>query len=214
MNKILILLIAVNAIITYKGLNDNLFFNRYKFNVGAIEKGEKIRFLTSGFLHADWMHFFFNMLSLYFFAEVVIHFLGLTPFMIVYFGGLLLGNYLSFMLYKNNKNYSAVGASGAVLSVIYASILLQPFSTIYLYFFIQMPAYIFGILYLLYSIYGMNKNNDGIGHSAHLGGAFAGYVCVCLLSFHSVINHFYIAILLLIPFILVYFKNKELINRK
>ncbi len=183
LDLITIIIIAANVIISYKGFGDYGFFERYKFNVGAVRRGEQIRLFSSGFLHADNAHLFFNMFSLYFFADVVIDLLGVFYFIIVYIGSLLLGSLLSLYFHKEEYHYSAVGASGAVMGVIYSAILLQPGMSLYMFFIpIPIPAYIFGIGYLLYSIYGMKNRVGNIGHDAHFGGAVGGYVITLLLS--------------------------------
>ena len=92
MNMILLALILANVVISYKGWNDLYFFRKYEFHVGSIRAGEQIRMLTSGFLHVDMSHLLFNMLTLYFFAPVVIAFLGTFSFVLVYFGSLVFGS--------------------------------------------------------------------------------------------------------------------------
>lgn len=183
LDLITIVIIAANVIISYKGFGDFNFFEKYKFQIGAIQRGEKIRLFSAGFLHADNQHLFFNMVSLYFFADVVIRLLNPLQFIIIYFGSLLLGNLLSFYFHKNEYHYSAVGASGAVSGIIYSAILLQPGMNLYMFFIpIPIPAYLFGIGYLLYSIYGMKNRVGNIGHDAHFGGAIGGYLITLLLA--------------------------------
>ena len=180
---ITIIIIAANVIISFKGFNDYSFFDKYKFNVGAVRRGEQIRMFSSGFLHVDNAHLFFNMFTLYFFADVVIDYLGNFKFLIIYLGSLVLGNLLSLAFHKNEYHYSAVGASGAVTGIIYSAILLRPDMSLYMFFIpIPIPAYVFGIGYLLYSIYGMKKQVGNIGHDAHFGGAIGGYVITLILA--------------------------------
>lgn len=206
---ITIILIAANAIISFKGFNDYAFFEKYKFNVGGIRRGEKIRLFSSGFLHADMQHLLFNMLTLYFFANVVIAYLGTTQFMLIYLGSLLLGNLLSLYFHKNEFHYSAVGASGAVSGVVYAAILLQPGMSLYLFFVpIPIPAYLFGIGYLLYSIYGMKNRIGNIGHDAHFGGAIGGYVITLVLSPWLFKTNLLMVVLLALPIVLLYILKK------
>ncbi|GAA4808991.1 rhomboid family intramembrane serine protease [Litoribaculum gwangyangense] len=182
-DMITIIIIAANVIISYKGFNDYGFFDKYKFQVGAVQRGEQIRIFSSGFLHADTAHLFFNMFSLYFFADVVIYQLSPMQFLLIYFGSLALGSLLSLYFHKDEYHYSAVGASGAVMGVIYSAILLQPGMSLYMFFIpIPIPAYIFGIGYLLYSIYGMKNRIGNIGHDAHFGGAIGGYIITLILS--------------------------------
>ncbi|OUR97666.1 rhomboid family intramembrane serine protease [Flavobacteriales bacterium 33_180_T64] len=178
-----IIIIAVNALTSYKGFNDYGFFERYKFNVGGIKRGEQFRLFSSGFLHADMQHLLFNMLTLYFFADRVIYHLGGVNFLIVYVCSLALGSLLSLYFHKDEYHYSAVGASGAVMGILYAAILLDPNKSIYMIFIpIPIPAYLFGIVYLLYSIYGMKNRVGNIGHDAHFGGAIGGYLVTLILQ--------------------------------
>ncbi len=177
-----IVIIAANVIMSFKGYEDRLFFEKYKFNVGNIKRGEQIRMFSSGFLHVDTQHLIFNMLTLYFFADTVINELGSINFVIIYVASLIFGNLLSLYFHKDEYWYSAVGASGAVTGVLYAAILLRPDMNLYMFFVpIPIPGYIFGIGYLAYSIYGMKNRIGNIGHDAHFGGAVGGYVVTLLL---------------------------------
>ncbi|MGS2726465.1 rhomboid family intramembrane serine protease [Psychroserpens sp. BH13MA-6] len=178
-----IIIIAANALISYKGFNDYGFFERYKFNVGSIRRGEQYRMFSSGFLHADSAHLIFNMITLYFFADRVIYHLGNFNFLLLYIGSLVLGSLLSLYFHKDEYHYSAVGASGAVMGVLYSAILLEPQQGVYLLFIpFEIPGYIFGIIYLLYSIYGMKNRIGNIGHDAHFGGAVGGYMLTLILT--------------------------------
>ncbi|WP_343679355.1 rhomboid family intramembrane serine protease [Chryseobacterium arthrosphaerae] len=170
-----LVIIAATCIFSYRGFNDMALFEKYKFNVGAIEnRKEYIRLISSGFLHADFMHLFFNMLSLYFFQAAVTFFFGNIGFLIIYFGSMILGNLFSLMIYKKQPWYSAIGASGAVSGIIFASIAMAP-NEISVNF---LPGWLFGTLYFGYSVYMMlnPKQWDNLGHAAHLGGAFFGFV--------------------------------------
>ncbi len=175
-DKVLLIVIVANVLASIKGFNDRLFFDKYKFQMGAVKRGEYIRMLTSGFLHVDYLHLFLNMYVLYIFAPIIIIKLGVVKFLIIYFGSLFAGNMLTSAYHKEELYYSAVGASGAVAGVIYAAILLHPSMNLFIFPLpIPIPGYIFGIGYLLYSIYGMKKQIGNIGHSAHIGGAIGGY---------------------------------------
>ncbi|WP_418603805.1 rhomboid family intramembrane serine protease [Hwangdonia sp.] len=202
---ITIILIAANVIISYKGFGDYGFFEKYKFNVGAVKRGEQIRIFSSGFLHADNAHLFFNMFTLFFFADVVINAMGTFSFVIVYVGSLLLGSLLSLYFHKDEYHYSAVGASGAVSGIIYSAILLQPGMSLYMFFIpIPIPAYLFGIGYLLYSIYGMKNRIGNIGHDAHFGGAVGGYIITLILAPWLFKTSLLMIGLLALPIILLY----------
>ncbi|MBN8622115.1 MAG: rhomboid family intramembrane serine protease [Flavobacteriales bacterium] len=180
MSTILLIIITVTAIISFIAFNNQQLFEKYKFNVGAIlQKKEYIRLLSAGFLHADLMHLLFNMMTLYFFGPIVVEAFGEIGFLMVYFGSILLGNIFSLYLYKNQPWYSAIGASGGVSGILFASIAMIPDLGIMFFFIpIPIPGYIFGFLYFAYSVYMMlnPKQHDNIGHAAHLGGAFFGLV--------------------------------------
>ena len=198
-------IIAANVIISMKGFKDFSFFEKYKFNIGGIRRGEQFRMFSSGFLHLDFSHLLFNMLTLYFFADVVIGSIGYMKFLIIYFASLLVGNLLSFYFHKNEYHYSAIGASGAVSGILYSAILFYPNMSLYLFFIpIPIPAWIFGILYLLYSIYGMKKSLGNIGHDAHFGGALAGYFLTILFAPSLLNTQLWIIALLAVPLLLLF----------
>lgn len=203
-STVTLILLGLNGLVTYKGLNDFSFFNKYCFDINQINRGERYRFITSGFLHVDWMHFAFNMLTLYFFADIIIHVSGVLYFLIVYIASLLVGNILTYQFYKNQPHYRAVGASGAIMGVLYASIMLNPSMSLYMFFIpIPIPAYMFAVGYLLYSLYGMKKNNDGIGHTAHIGGALAGLILIVLKYPILIQTEFKLIAILLIPVLIL-----------
>ncbi|CAA9195371.1 rhomboid family intramembrane serine protease [Flavobacterium collinsii] len=208
MNTILIGIIVANVLISYQGFNNLAFFRKYEFHVGSIRSGEQIRMLSSGFLHADMMHLLFNMLTLWFFAPVVLQWLGNFSFLLIYFGSLIFGSLLTMLFHKNDYSYRAVGASGAVTGVLYSAILLQPDMMLGIFFVIPMPAYLFGILYLLYSIYGMKAKNDNIGHTAHFGGAIGGYLITLIKEPSLFVDHSMMVILLAIPILILFVMAK------
>lgn len=206
---ITIIVIAINVVASFKGFSDFTFFETYKFQVGPIRRGEHIRMFSSGFLHVDQMHLFFNMFTLYVFADEVIAYLGKTPFLLIYIASLLVGNMLSLYFHKDEYQYSAVGASGAVTGIVYAAILLRPDMSLYLMLIpIPIPAYVFGVGYLMYSIYGMKKRHDNIGHDAHFGGAIGGYVLTLLFAPYLFSQHLGMVALLAVPIVLLYVLRK------
>ena len=163
---------------------------------------------SSGFLHGDFTHLLFNMLTLYFFAGVVIDALGTPKFVIIYLASLLVGSLLSFYFHKDEYHYSAIGASGAVTGILYAAILFAPNSTLQLYFIVDIPAWLFGIAYLLYSIYGMKNRIGNIGHDAHFGGAIAGYVLTLAFAPWLITQETWIVVLLAVPILLLFVLHK------
>lgn len=212
MNYVIYILIGITALISYKGFNDRMFFEKYMLRVGSVINGkEYIRMISSGFLHADWTHLFFNMFTLYFFGPEVLYFAGLTNFILIYLGSLLFGNLISIYFNRQNMMYSAIGASGAVSGIIFSAIILYPQMSLFIIPIpFPIPGWLFGIAYVLYSIYGMKSQLGNIGHSAHLGGGISG-VLITILIIPSVLNDSWLTILLvLVPFVilLIYERHK------
>ncbi len=204
-----IAIIAANILVSLRGFSDTGFFERYKFSIGGIKAGQRERTITSGFLHVDISHLFFNMFTLYFFADVVISGFGASKFVIIYFISLLGGSLLALFFHKNEPYYSAVGASGAVTGILYAAILLNPNMQLGIMFIpIPLPAYVLGIAYLLYSIYGMKSRLGNIGHSAHFGGAIGGYAITLLFKPELLVSDTWIVILLAVPIIILFALEK------
>jgi len=172
-DTIVFILIAINIIISFIGFQNIDFFDKYKFDMYLVLKRKEYhRIITSSFLHADIGHLFFNMLTLYFFKEIAGVY-GVFGYLCIYFTAVIGGDLLTIFVNKNNLNYTSIGASGGVTGIIFATIALFPNLELYV-FFIPMWGWIFSILYLAYSIYGMQNNIGNIGHSAHLGGAVVG----------------------------------------
>lgn len=194
-----LVIIAANVMISVKGFNDFSFFEKYKFNIAGIRNGEQIRFFSSAFLHADMSHLLFNMLALFFFAGDVIYYLGVPRFLVIYVGSLLVGNLLSFYFHKEEYHYSAVGASGAVMGVLYSSILFEPNQSINF-----IPAWLFGLVYLAYSVYGMKNRIGNIGHDAHIGGAVAGYAATLIFAPYLFETRLWLIGLLAVPIIILW----------
>ncbi len=211
MHQIVLLLIVITVLASIKGFNDYTFFEKYKFQITKILQGEKVRLFSSGFLHVDWIHLGFNMYALYLFGDIVVQNLGLLSFLAIYIGSLATGSLYSLFFHAKEPYYSAVGASGAVSGIVYASILIYPDLTLYMFPLpIPIPGYIFGVGYLLYSIYGMKKKLGNIGHSAHLGGAIGGFF-ITLVLFPQIIRlNLTMVVVLAIPVILVLLFGKKL----
>jgi membrane associated rhomboid family serine protease len=159
--------------------------NPYRVN----KHHEYYRFITSGFIHADYAHLFFNMFSFFMFSQMVEHVMGVFHFVILYIAGIVISDLPTFFKYKNAPHYNSLGASGGVSSVIFASVLLSPLDTLYLYF-IPMKAFIFGALYLILSYYMAKKGGDNINHDAHFYGAVFGLVYPAIMLPGSIGNFF------------------------
>ena len=209
MSTILIAIIVANVLFSLKGFKDVAFFRKFEFHIGSIRAGDQIRMITSGFLHADMGHLFFNMFTLFMFAPVVINYFGSASFFLIYMASLVFGSLLTLLMHKNDYSYRAIGASGAVTGILYSAILINPSMSLYLFFIpIPIPAYLFGIGYLLYSIYGMKAKNDNIGHTAHFGGAIGGYLITLIKEPAMFVNNTSMVVLLAIPIVILFIMAK------
>ncbi len=194
-----LLLIIANCIVSYKGFNNKFFFERYEFQVDAILlKKDYKRFVTSGFLHINWMHLIFNMLSLYIFSGVLENDLGEIQFLLIYFASLIGGDLFSLFIHRNHGDYSSVGASGAICGIIFASIALYPGMGVGLLFIpFSIPGWLFGLLFVLYSIYGVRSQKNNVGHEAHLGGALIGMLVAIMIEPSALLEN-YVTILIIV----------------
>jgi membrane associated rhomboid family serine protease len=186
-----LVIIALTALVSYHAFSRPSIVARYSFSSVKVWHGKEYqRLLSHIFLHAGWEHLIFNMITLYFFGRhveaVFSEWFGTSGTLLYVFFYIAAGVFASlYSLYKHrdNPNYYAIGASGAVSAVLFASILFMPSSKIYLFFIpIGIPAYIFGPLYLAYSAYMSKKGSDNIGHDAHFWGAVFGFVFPLLLD--------------------------------
>jgi len=139
------------------------------------------RMVSSGFIHADFMHLAFNMIAFYGFGLAVEHyynsiFEGMGPlyFTVLYIGGIVIANAPSLAKNKDNHYYNSLGASGAVAAIIFAAILFQPWSKIYFFGVIGIPGIVFGPLYLFLEYRMGKQGGTGINHDAHYWGAIFG----------------------------------------
>ncbi len=158
------------------------------------ERKQYYRFLTSGFIHADWMHLIFNMITLYYFGRIVEQVfrinLGFGYYIALYLLAMIAADVPTYFKYKDNYQYRALGASGAVSGVLFASILYAPWAKIYILFIpIGIPAFIFGALYLIFCVYMNKRGGDNINHNAHFWGAVFGIVFT-IVVLPEIIPHF------------------------
>lgn len=176
-----ILLIAANAITSFIGFSQPDFLNKTIMWPYAVKRENQLyRFISSGFLHADLMHLFFNMFTLYFFGrniEFIFQLLGLGggfSYLLLYFSALVVSDIPSYFKNVNNPHYRSLGASGAVSAVVFASILFSPWESVYIFGALKMSALLFAVLYVIYCIYMGKRALDNVNHDAHLWGALYG----------------------------------------
>lgn len=175
------LLSVVIFLISLRGFTDDCFTEKYIFDTSHIggKKGY-YRFLTSGFLHGDYWHLFFNLLCFYSFASVLEEHGMWLAMVVIFLASILGGSLLSFLIHRRYE-YRALGASGGVSGVIFAYVFLFPGSSIsFLLLPIPIPAFLYALLFIGISIWGIRTQKDNIGHDAHLGGALIGVLITTL----------------------------------
>jgi membrane associated rhomboid family serine protease len=180
-----IAIIGATILASVFGFNNSEVFARCKFNAYDVRHANHwYRFFTYGFFHAGWGHLLINMIVLYSFGGMVekgfeYYFSTkyLLYYLLLYFGALLISILPAYGKHRNDVFYNAVGASGAISAVVFASILLDPMQKVFLFFIpIGIPAFLFGILYLAYEFYMSRRGKDNIGHDAHFWGALFGII--------------------------------------
>lgn len=192
-------IVIFTAMFTYQGLKESSYQNQYSFWVDKILIDREFgRMFSSGFLHVGWLHFAFNMIALLSFATFLEAFMPMWQVAVVYFGSLLGGSALALFIHKNHGNYRAVGASGAVSGLVFASIVLYPAGKVSL-FIISLPNWFFVILFIGITIFGLKTNKGNVGHSAHLGGALTGILLALALLPSVVLENQWMLALTLIP---------------
>lgn len=185
------LIMIFTVVTSIYAFNDNSAYGKFMLNPFSISRGQKVyTLITSGLIHADWMHLIFNMITFFSFGFPLERAIGSGPFAAIYFVGLILSDIPTVIKHKNDIWYNSLGASGAVSAVLFASILLFPFTKIYI---IPFPfgiwAIVFGPLYLIYCVYAAKQARDNINHDAHFFGALTGMIVMVLLV-PGVMPHF------------------------
>lgn len=195
------LLLLFTAAVSFQGLRRSEYMDAYKFEVDAILiDREWHRLLSSGFLHGSWLHFGFNMIALLSFSFALELKFGMLLFLGVYFICMLGGSLLALYIHRNHGDYSAVGASGAISGVIFSSIILYPSSSIsFIVLPIEIPNWLFGIAFVLISIFGIKSQMGNIGHEAHLGGAITGILATIFIDPGVMQRSWWLILLLLVP---------------
>lgn len=171
-------IILATCLVSWLAFKDNRWFTELILWPPAIKRGgQYYRLVSYGFIHADLSHLLFNMITLYFFGSLIEQFvsgyIGVLGYVAFYLSAIVVSILPTYIRNVDNPSYRSLGASGAVSAVLFAFVLLQPWTTI-LVFFIPCPAIVYAVLYIAYSIYMDRKGTDNVNHSAHLWGAAYG----------------------------------------
>lgn len=200
---ITILIIAITAIVSIIAFGNHQLFRRMAFNAYDIKHFKNsYRFISYALVHADWIHLLVNMMVLYSFGRVVENYYemlfgtkGMLYYILLYVGAAALSTLPSYGKHKDNYSYTAVGASGAVSAVLFASIVFYPLGKITIFPIpIGIPAILFGPLFLVYSAYMSKKNIDNVGHDVHFWGAVFGFVFTIVLK-PALLTNLYLTLL-------------------
>ncbi len=189
--SITLIIIVVTVLASLYAWNNASIMQKWIMNPYAVNtRKEYYRFVTSGLIHNDYTHLFFNMLTLYFFGEAIERVykslfgltLGSVLYVIFYVVAVIVSDIPTYMKHKNQPHYNSLGASGGVSGVLFASILFFPLNSVCVFFALCIPGFIFGILYMMYSYYMAERGGDNINHDAHIYGAVFGVVFTIIIA--------------------------------
>ncbi len=188
-----LILIAITALVSWSAWQQPRLLERLLFWSPAVTRGREVeRFVTYGLVHGDFQHLLFNMITLYFFGRLIEQFInqqiGDLGFVFFYVSALIVSIFPSWMKHRDDPTYRSLGASGAVTAVLFAFILLQPWSMI-IVFVLPVPAILYAVFYVGYSLYMQRMGQDNINHSAHLWGAVYGVPFIVAMQ-PRVLSHF------------------------
>ena len=190
-----LIIIIATCFISYKGFKSSDFFAKLEFGVEKILLYRDYkRLFSSALVHVNWQHLLFNMITLFFFSFGLEATLGSGWFLFLYIASALGGNLVALMVHRKNPGYSSVGSSGAINGIIFASIVLNPGMNIFF-----LPGWLFGLIFILFSIYGIRSGRDNIGHESHLGGALAGMLIAIAIHPSALVNNTIAIILMFLP---------------
>lgn len=184
-----LLICIVTGIVTLLAFKNPTLRNRLLFQPrGVLAHKEWYRLISSALIHANWAHLGFNLFAFYSFGRMVEAVYGSITLLGIYITSVLGGSLLSLFIHKNH-DYSALGASGGVCGVIFATIFLVPGTSVGLLFLpIWIPGPVFAFLYLVLTFIALRRDADNIGHDAHFGGALVGLVAALVLSPESCLD--------------------------
>lgn len=179
-----VIIIAVVSLVSIAAFMKPEIMSKFQFNAWqVVHRKEYLRLVSHGFLHGDWLHLIINMFVLFSFGGAVLsyfhhHLQGLNDlrFLLLFITALPASSLYALIKHRDNHYYNAIGASGAVSAVVFASILFEPYNPVFLFAIVPVPGIIFGVLYLWYSAYMARRQVDNIGHDAHFWGAVYGFL--------------------------------------
>src|SRR5688500_4279744 len=189
--SVTLIIILFTSLISFQGFNRYELIDRLKHSpYREAHSKEYYRLLTSGFLHADWVHLLINMFVLYSFGNYIESYIvsifgdpmGKIIYVLLYILNIILANIPTMIRQRHNPSFSSSRASGAVRGILFLFLLLQPWALLYLFFIVPLPAVIAGIGYLIYSSYAASRGHGRLDHSAHFAGAIAGMLLIFLLN--------------------------------
>ena len=181
-----LLLIGVTVLVSWQAFGNRRLLDRLMLWPPAIDRARQYdRLVTHGFVHADWQHLLFNMITLFFFGGLVERlfqpYIGTVGFVLFYLSAILIAILPTYLRHRHDPNYRSLGASGAVSAVLFAFILVQPWSLIFV-FFLPLPAILYAVLYVGYSVWMDRRGGDNVNHSAHLWGAGYGVLFTVIME--------------------------------
>ena len=186
--SITIVIVAVTVLVSWRAFNDRALLERLILWPPAVERRKQYdRLLGYGFVHADWMHLIFNMITLWSFGTAVERVFSewITPvgYVLFYLSAIVVSILPTYIAHRNDPNYRSLGASGGVSAVLFAFILFDPWSTLIIFPIpVPIPAFLFAILYVGYSIWMDRRGRDNVNHSAHLWGAVYGMLFTVMME--------------------------------
>jgi membrane associated rhomboid family serine protease len=195
---ITIVIIGINVATSFYAWNNKSVLEKWMFNPYQVRTSRQFyRFITSGFIHNDYIHLLFNMFTLYFFGRVIeyayqVYFgtAGIVYYLVLYLVGIVVADLPTYFKHKEQPYYNSLGASGGVAAVVFSSIIINPTSNIYIMGILPLPGFVLGILFLIYSYFQARKSSSNINHDAHFYGAVFGILFTLILNPAFILSFF------------------------
>ena len=213
-----IIIIIITGYISFISFSNSSIQNKYIFDVrNILHSGQYYRIISSAFLHVNLMHLLFNLFSLYSFGQYIELGIGKIEFLLIYFISIIGGNLLSLAIHRKQE-YRALGASGGVSGIIFASIFLYPEGSIFIFPIpFAIPSWTYAVFFIIVSIYGIQSKKGNIGHDAHLGGAIVGLLVTAILFPEIILQNFTLFLFIIFSvtvFLVIYLRKiKNIYNQ-